>query len=75
VHSATSAAVWAEAAWQNSGDEAHLELMGMYALSGSICSSGGFKCHKQLVPDVSHDATQMDLKLKAYLLSFNVRNR
>lgn len=48
------------AAWWSRGDEAHHELMGTYMVSGSIRSSGGFKCHKQPVPDVCHDATQMN---------------
>lgn len=48
------------AAWWSRGDEAHHELMGTYTVSGSIRSSAGFKCHKQLVPDVCRDATQMN---------------
>ena len=42
------------------GDGAHRELMGANMVSGSIRSSGGFKCHKQPVPDVRHDAMQMN---------------
>lgn len=48
------------AAWWSRGDEAHHELMGTYAVSGSIRSLGGFKCHKQLVPDAYHEVTQMN---------------
>lgn len=40
------------------------ELMGTYTVSGSIHSS--FKCKKQLVPDVRHDAIQMNKKLRGY---------
>lgn len=49
-----SAACWGR------GRGAHRELMGTHRISGSIRSSGGFKCHKQLVPDVWSDATQMN---------------
>lgn len=51
------------AEWRTRGDEAHHELMGTYVVSGSIPSLGGFKCHKQPVPYVRYDATQMNEKL------------
>lgn len=47
-------------AWWNGAEE----LMGTYTVSGSIRSS--FKCKKRLVPDVCHDATQMNKKLRGY---------
>lgn len=40
----------------SSGDEAHREHLGTYAVSGSIDSSRGLGCRKQLVPDVCHEA-------------------
>lgn len=58
------------AAWLSKRDGAHQELMGAYVLLGSFCLLGGFKCHKQLVPDEAHDATQMNEKLREYLWLF-----